>query len=322
MKFLIAGYGSIGRRHFHNLLSLGERDIIFYRTHKSTLEDDELKGYIIETELESALGHDPDAVIVSNPTACHLDIAIPAAKNGSHLLIEKPISHSLDRIGQLQRLVREHNVKVLVGFQFRYHPNLLKVKEWLENKVLGRPLSVRAHWGEYLPDWHPWEDYRDSYSARKDLGGGVILTLCHPIDYLRWLFGEITDLWSLVGSCSDLGIEVEDTAEIGLQFEDGVIGSLHLNYTQKPPRHTMEIVCTDGTIRWDYFQNVVKCFQMGDAESKNKWQITTTEKGFERNDLFLKEMEHFIDVIKNSISPVCNLEDGIRVLEIALRARD
>jgi len=216
MKFLIVGFGSIGRRHFHNLLSLGEKDIYFYRTHQSTLEDIELADYQVETDLKSALAQEPDAIIIANPSAYHLDVAIPAAQQGCHILLEKPISHSMSRVEEFSKVVQESGSRVLVGFQFRYHPNLLKIKELLENKKIGRVLSFRSHYGEYLPSWHPWEDYRESYAARKDLGGGVLLTLCHNFDYLRWLLGETRVHSSLLGYNSGLGIEVEDTAELSL----------------------------------------------------------------------------------------------------------
>ncbi len=89
---MIAGLGSIGRRHLRNLVALGEHDILLFRTHRSTLPDDELAEYPVETDLEKALAHKPDAVIVANPTACHLDVALPAAKAGCHLFLEKPIA--------------------------------------------------------------------------------------------------------------------------------------------------------------------------------------------------------------------------------------
>ena len=177
MKFLIVGFGSIGRRHFENLLSLGERDILFLRTYKSTLEDEDLSDFQVETDLESALAHKPDAVIIANPSAFHLDAAIPAARQGCHILLEKPISHSIDRVYDFSQIVQETGSRVLMGFQFRYHPNLKKIKELLDDEKIGRILSFRSHWGEYLPNWHPWEDFRLSYAARKDLGGGVLLTL-------------------------------------------------------------------------------------------------------------------------------------------------
>jgi predicted dehydrogenase len=94
-------------------------------------------------------------------------------------------------IDELEAQVQRNGVKVLVGFQFRFHPGLRQVKKLLDEAAIGEPLSVRAHWGEYLPNWHPWEDYKLGYAARPELGGGVILTLSHPLDYLRWLFGEV-----------------------------------------------------------------------------------------------------------------------------------
>ena len=200
MKLLIAGLGSIGRRHFRNLISLGERDLVLLRTRKATLPDDELTGFPVETDLNEALKkHKPDAVIVANPTSMHLDVAIPAADAGCHILLEKPVSHSLKRLDVLQQAARKTGSKILVGFQFRYHPTLNKARELIRSNALGQVLSVHAHWGEYLPQWHPWEDYRQSYAARTDLGGGVIVTLTHPLDYLRFLLGNVESLWSFNG---------------------------------------------------------------------------------------------------------------------------
>ena len=260
MKFLIAGFGSIGRRHFRNLLALNQNDILLYRTHSSRLPDDELERFDVESDLETALAYKPDAVIVSNPTALHLDVAIPAARAGCHLFLEKPISHSFDRVNELQDAVRSGRGKVFIGFQYRFHPGLQKVKKMLEDEEIGGLLSVRAHWGEYLPNWHPWEDYRQGYSARSDLGGGVILTLCHPLDYLLWLIGEVSALWSFSDYLGNLDLEVEYTAEIGLRFSNGVLGSVHLNYNQRPTSHHIEIIGTLGTIRWDNSDGTVHVF--------------------------------------------------------------
>lgn len=316
MKFLIAGLGSIGRRHLRNLLALGERDILLYRTHRSTLPDDELAGFSVETDLSLALSHRPDAVIVSNPTSLHLEVAIPAARLGCHLLLEKPISHSLERVDELQEAVAQGGGEVLVGFQFRFHPGLQKVKDLLSASpsIIGRPLSARAHWGEYLPNWHPWEDFRRAYSARADLGGGVILTLCHPLDYLRWFFGEVQKVWAFAGRLGELEIQVEDTAEIGLRFDNGVIASVHLNYNQQPPAHYLEIVGTAGTIRWDNSDGAVRVCTPGQ-------QLTfPAPLGFERNDMFLAEMRHFLAVVQRQERPACSLEDGIQALRLALAA--
>ena len=316
MKILIAGLGSIGRRHLRNLRALGETDILLYRTHQATLPDEELAGLPVENDLQRALNHRPEAVIVANPTALHLDVAIPAAQAGCSLLMEKPLSHNLERIGELAEALRTSGARALVGFQFRFHPGLRKAAEILASERLGKPVSARARWGEYLPAWHPWEDYRNGYSARADLGGGVVLTLSHPLDYLRWLLGEVEALWAFTGRRGGLGIEVEDTAEIGLRFLSGVLASVHLDYVQRPPRHDLEIVCTGGSLRWDNADGSLRVFEAASGD----WEQYTPPEGFERNDLFLEEMRHFLALARGEVEPACTLEDGIQALKLALAA--
>ncbi len=314
MKFLIAGYGSIGRRHLRNIQALGEHELVLLRSNRSTLPEAEIAGLPVETSVEAALAHRPDAVVIANPTALHLDVAIPAARAGVHILVEKPVSSSLERMAELEQALQSGAAKLLVGFQFRFHPTLALVRQFLADQVIGRPLSVRVDWGEYLPAWHPWEDYRRSYSARSDLGGGVALTLSHPLDYLRWLFGEPADLWAFSGQISDLEIAVDDVAEAGLRFESGLIASVHLDYYRRQPVHRFEIVGTRGVMRWD---NADGSVHVVDAESGVDDSFYPPE-GFERNWLFLSEMRHFMDVIDGRSEPVCTLEDGLRAQQIAL----
>lgn len=316
MKFLIAGLGSIGRRHLRNLISLGQRDILLYRTHHSTLPDDKFGVFPVETDLDTALSHYPDAVIISNPTALHLDVAIPAAQAGCHLFLEKPISHSMARVDELKAAIARAGVQVHVGYQFRFHPGLIHARRMLTEGVIGKTLSARAHWGEYLPGWHPWEDYRQGYSARPDLGGGAVLTLSHPLDYLRWLLGEVSALWAFTAQRGELEIEVEDSAEIGLRFADGTLGSVHLDYCQRPPAHHLEIVGTRGTLQWDNADGFVRVY----ITDEERWITYPLPEGFERNQLFLAQMRHFLEVVEEDVEPVCTLDDGVKTLQIALGA--
>jgi len=330
MKTLIAGLGSIGRRHFRNLIALGETDIVLLRTRKATLPDDELAGYPVETDIHEAFQkHKPDAVIVGNPTSMHLDVAIPAAEAGCHILLEKPVSHSLERLDVLQRTAQKTGSKILVGFQFRYHPTLNKARELIQAGTLGTVLTVHAHWGEYLPQWHPWEDYRQSYAARADLGGGVIVTLTHPLDYLRYLLGDVESLWSFNGHQSMLEIDTEDVAEIGLKFSNGAVGGVHVNYFQRPPVHRLEIVGTNGTLRWDNADGILYFYRMSapfgsfsDTPPAPVMESFAPPEGFERNQLFLAQTRHFIGIVHGEQEPVCTLEDGIRALEMALAAKE
>jgi predicted dehydrogenase len=328
MKILIAGLGSIGRRHFRNLIALGEKNIVLLRTRKATLMDDELAGYPVETGLDAAIQkHRPDAVVVANPTSLHLDVAIPAAEAGCHILLEKPVSHSLERLDLLQDVAQKSGSRILVGFQFRYHPTLNKARDLIQSNVLGRILTAHAHWGEYLPQWHPWEDYRQSYAARADLGGGVAVTLTHPLDYLRYLLGNVESLWSFNGHISPLEVDVEDVAEIGLKFSNGAVGGVHVNYFQRPPVHRLEIVGTNGTLRWDNGDGSLQLFatpaafgSYSDVPPAPLTEIFSPPEGFERNQLFLAQTHHFLEVVRGEEEPVCSLGDGIQALRLALAA--
>jgi predicted dehydrogenase len=317
MKYLIAGFGSIGRRHFHNLLTLGERDILIYHTHHSTLPDGELAGYPVETDMRAALAYKPDAVIISNPTALHLEVAVPAAQCGCHLLIEKPISHSMARLDELKQAIEQNHNQVLVGFQFRFHPGLQQLKKLLDDGSIGEPLSACAHWGEYLPNWHPWEDYIQGYAARPELGGGVVLTLSHPLDYLRWLLGEVESL-SAFTSHLGLNMPVEDTAEISLRFTNGALGSVHLDYIQRQPSHWLEIIGTLGTLHWDNADGITRVSKVGLEDKISSAQAIFPPEGFERNTMFLDELHHFRAVLNGEVEPLCTLQDGIMALRLAL----
>jgi predicted dehydrogenase len=328
MKFLIAGLGSIGRRHLRNLIALGEKDIFLLRSHHSMLPGSELEGYPVETDLRVALKkYKPSAVIVANPTALHMDIAIPAAEAGCHILLEKPVSHSLDRLDVLQKAAEKSGSRILVGFQFRYHPTLNKARELIQGGAFGQMLTVHAYWGEYLPQWHPWEDYRQSYAARSDLGGGVIVTLMHPLDYLRFIVGEVDSLWSFNGHLSPLELDVDDVAEIGLKFANGSVGGVHLNYVQRPPVHRLELVGTNGTLRWDNADGVLHFYKIpasfgsySENPSASVMESFSPPEGFDRNQLFVTQTRHFIETVRGESEPICTLEDGIRALEMALGA--
>lgn len=315
MKFLIAGLGSIGRRHFRNLLALGERDILLYRTRHSSLPEEELDGFPVETDLQAALAYKPQAVIIANPTALHLETAIQAAEAGCSILLEKPVSHTMEGLDRLELALQRGGGKMLVGFQFRFHPTLHKTAELIRSGSLGKTLSVHAHWGEYLPGWHPWEDFRQGYSARHDLGGGVVLTLSHPLDYLRYVIGEVGAVWAFTSS-QGLGLPVEDTAEIGLRFSSGIIGSVHLDYNQRPQSHYLEITASQGSLRWD---NRDGSLEVVNALEKTR-QNFMPPAGFERNQLFLDEMSHFLSVLRGESEPLCTWQDGKQALRLALAA--
>ena len=314
---LIAGLGSIGRRHFANLRALGFSNFVFFRTYQATQPDADTSSWPSTPNLEEALSHKPTIAIVSNPSAKHLEVATAAAVAGCHLFIEKPLSHSLDHCQDLADVVRQKQLTTQIGCQFRFHPLLISLREQLRSSRLGEVLGARAEWGEYLPDWHPWEDHRQSYSARADLGGGVVLTLIHPLDYMYWLFGPVQDVQASIRSVPSLQTAAgDDWAEITLQFTSGVIGQVHLDYVQKPPVHRLCVWGERGRATWDYHAGTL-CWEAADGPV----ELEHVPSGFERNTMFIDEMRHFLDAVEHRRTSNIPLEDGIAVLDIALRAK-
>ena len=320
MKYLVAGYGSIGRRHLRNLIALGEKDLVLLRSRKSTLPEDEIKDIPVETTIEKALAHHPDGVIIANPTALHLDAAIPAAEAGCAILMEKPVSDTSERLGELRNALKHNGGRLQMGFQFRFHPGLEKVRELIDDGVIGQPLSFRAEWGEYLPGWHPWEDYRQSYSARKDLGGGVLLTLSHPLDYLRWLFGDPDRIWGMNGKISTLELEVDDIAEIGMTLKNGMTGSVHLDYYSRPTTNGLEVNGSEGRLFCNNLTGIVQLKRHDGTET-----FFNPQPAYDRNNMFLDEMRRFIAVTEGKALPSCTLDDGIavqRMVDLVRRSWD
>ena len=312
-RIMICGLGSIGRRHLRNLQALGVDDLVLLRSGKATLPDEDLAGIPVEHNLAAALDSwKPDGVVVSNPTSLHAETALAALRAGSYVLLEKPVSPTTDLIPALLRAERESAGRVLVGYQFRYHPGLAAVQDLLNDQAIGMPVSVSVHWGEYLPGWHPWEDYRQSYAAQAKMGGGVVLTLSHPIDYLRWMFGEVRELFAVTGNASRLGIDVEDFADVNFKFRNGITGMMHLDYYRRPKKHDLTVVCENGTLHWDYKNSIVTVEKAsGEIET-----IAPPGKN-ERNQMYLQEMSHFLDVCEGDSNSVCSYQDGKKALIIA-----
>jgi predicted dehydrogenase len=313
-SILVVGLGSVGLRHARNLRALGH-DVLVQRSGLGTLAHEDL-GVRQHRDLDSALAARPVAAIVANPTSMHLETALRLARAGTHLLVEKPLSHEAHGVAELRQLVEEKQLVAQVGFQLRFHPTLQRVKAWIDEGAIGRVVSVHVHWSEWLGGWHPWEDYRRSYSARRALGGGVLRTLCHPFDYLRWLLGEVEWVAAEADRLSGLDLDVEDTALVTLRFASGAIGSVYVDYVGRPRRHRMEVVGRSGRIAWDAERGVAELHE-GDTTAP---LLVLPPAGFHRNQLFLDEVRAFLGRVRGGHAELDPLDDGIRALAITLAA--
>ena len=332
MKVLVVGLGGIGQRHVRNLRTLLGDSVQIHAVRARGLGHvltDTLKieagadlesryGIIREPDLETALARKPHAVFVTNPSSLHISVALAAAEAGCHLFIEKPLSHNSDDVGRLIKIVERQRLVALVGYQLRFHPCWLKAKELLDAQSIGSLLAAHFQVGEYLPGWHTYEDYRDGYASRGDLGGGVILSQIHELDLAYWLFGMPRRAYALGGHWSSLEIDVEDTASILLQcthHERPLPVHIHQDYLQRPPARRAEIIGEKGKIMVDL---TIPEIRMCNADGHTEVHAIPD---FRRNDLFLDELRHFLACLDGSEKPVVNLRDGVSSLEIALAAK-
>lgn len=319
MIILIIGCGSIGQRHLKNLKSIFEGEIIAYRTREKKVEKLENELHIkTYSNIAEAFNQNPDAILVTNPTSLHIQSALAAVKHGCHIFIEKPISHNLDGIDELIDIVHKKNLVVLVGCNMRFHPCLQFVKKMLDEKRIGKVISARVQMGQYLPNWHPWEDYRTMYSAQKSLGGGIILDAIHELDYISWLLGGVTQVFSFSDKLSDLDIDTEDIAEILLRFKSGAIAEVHLDYIQRYPSRSCEIIGNEGSIILDMNKGTVKVY----TAEKKKWELFEQPHNYDINQTYIDEMVHFISCIEGKEEPLISIADGLEVLKIALAAKE
>ncbi|HXT73044.1 MAG TPA: Gfo/Idh/MocA family oxidoreductase [Candidatus Angelobacter sp.] len=311
MKILVIGCGSIGRRHAQNLRELGVDDLVLYDADR-----DRSKSVALDLQvrwvrtLDRGYQEQPDAALICVPTSLHLEIATEALGHDCHLFVEKPISHSMAGVeGFLEEIENKRRV-LLVGYTFRFDPLVETVREWVAEGRVGRVVSARFHFGSHLPSRHPWEDYREGYGARKNLGGGVILDAIHELDLALWMFGEPETIYCAGGKFSDLEIDVEDVAEILLCYLDKIV-STHLDSVQRAPERYCEIIGTRGQIQADFFARTLRYF---DGE-RCAWQSGGVYCAMD--EIYKREMRHFLDCVDGRAKPVVDGKTAAQSLELA-----
>jgi len=334
MKVLLAGLGSIGQRHARNLRAVAgdNLDLLAYRVRRLkrviTSELSVETGLDVESrynvkvylDLDEALAQKPDAVFVTNPNSQHLPVALAAARTGCNLFIEKPLSQNFEGVSELINLVEKRGLVCLVGYQLRFHPGFKALRSLLEQKAIGRLLEARLTFGEYLPCWHKYEDYRQYHASRRDQGGGVILSQIHDLDYAYSLFGMPRRLFALGGKLSSLEIDVEDTVSILMEcVVEGkpVPVHVHQDYIQRLPSRTCEVIGDAGKIMLDFHALTLQVFDRHGELAHNH-----TFNGLQRNHLFLDELKHFLACVRGEQRPMVTVRAGAQSLRVALAAKE
>lgn len=319
-RLLIVGHGSIGKRHLRIAReALPEADIRVLRHQPCDTTPEFADG--CHSSLEEACAFAPQAAVIANPAPFHLDAALALTAVGCHLLIEKPLSHTTNGTRRLLRSVREKGSILQVGYNLRFLSSLGMFRERIHTGAIGQVLSVRCEVGQYLPTWRPETDYRQSVSAKLELGGGVLLELSHELDYLRWIFGEVAWVNAWLGRQSVLEIDVEDTAHLTLGFERdpqgrAPVAALSLDFIRHDTTRLCTVIGERGSLRWNGLAGEVVERPAGSSEWRQVFH-----NAHQRDDSYRTQWQHFLDCVQTGAPPRVSGEDGLAVLDIVEAAR-
>ena len=309
----------IGQRHISNLMTLGIEDIFASDTRADRLAD-VASRFDIQTvrTLEQGWELAPNVAIIATPSSLHIQQALEAARHGCHLFVEKPLGDRLDGVEELLSIVDENKLVSLVGCNMRFHHGPATIKKLLEKSAIGKVITALLDSGQYLPDWHPGEDYRQGYSANASMGGGVVLDGIHEIDYAYWLFGEVDEVYSQGGKLSSLEIDTEDNVNILMKMAGSFSVAVHLDYIQRAYSRSCKVVGEDGTIVWDIDRGEVRLY----SAWEQRWESFPEPQGYTINQMYIDEMDHFLRCLRGDEKPVAGVHQAKRVLEIALATKD
>jgi predicted dehydrogenase len=321
MKFLILGCGSIGRRHAKNLRSLGVRNLVLCDAdiQKAKTLGAEIKSNLIYSDYQNAIKQNPDirAAVICTPTSFHIAPSIYFAKHKVDLFIEKPLSNNLIQVGSLSKIALKNKLVVMMGHSYLFELGFKKLKSLLDKKIIGDVYYATYLQGQYLPDWHPWANYRTEYTARKDLGGGALLTLTsHSFYIIEWLFGKISSInGSIIEKIGPLAVQVDDSVFILMKTENGIIVQSQNNFIVRIHNHKLTIEGSKGRLEYDFVNQQIKLLI-----HNKKLKIIKTKS--DNNDRFLNEMRYFLNALKTrSIDHNLSLESGIRFLTVAKKLK-
>lgn len=309
-KLGIIGLGSIGKRHLRLLKEIRpDIEVIVLRSGRGKSCKEEKLATKIVKSIDLIIAEGIQAAIISSPATLHIKQALVLAKAGVHLLIEKPLSDSLEGINQLLKILDDNNLVSMVGYVLRYDPGAIKFKKLIDANSIGDILHARIECGSYLPEWRPGLDYKTSVSAQSELGGGVLLELSHELDYLHWFFGKPKDVQALVRNTGSLDIDVEDQVDLLLTSSEGYCISVQIDFNRRNIERKCKLLTTEGEVIWDAVNKSVICNLEEKAE-----EIFNYDN--QRDYLYKKQLKVFIDSVEKNITPPVNINNGIDVIKL------
>jgi predicted dehydrogenase len=313
LRVAIVGYGSIGRRHCENLGKLGVRRPIVVRRRASanpafTPPDDVVVLHSVEEAIKSGV----DLAIVCNPTSLHVATARQLVAARIPVLIEKPLAARLDEAEAFVGDAESVAANVGMAYCLRYHPAYALAREYVSQGRLGRLAGAAAWFESYLPDWHPWEDYRQSYAARAELGGGVLPTLDHEIDFLLWCFGLPTSYSATTSRSGTLDADVDDQACVTMRYP-GCEVELRLSTCQRQRQRGFEFAGEQEVLRFSFERQCLEMSTRAGGGDQTLWH----EPAFDVNLMYEAMLRDALEAVAAGRPMPIPVRAGLEALRVA-----
>lgn len=312
---LVIGVGSIGHRHLRCFQQTGRVQLSICETN-TALAQQIAAQYGIErtyTNLDAAIAGGFDAAVITTPAHLHVPMAIKLAEAGMHLLIEKPLSTSLEGVERLTAVVHQRPIVTAVAYVLRANPVLQAMRSAVLAGRFGEPVQLVFTGGQHFPFFRP--AYRDIYYRDRATGGGAIQdALTHTLNMAEWIIGPADRVLADAAHQVLEGVEVEDTVHL-LSRHGPVMASFALNQHQAPNESTITVVCRNGTVRYEAHVNRWRWTN----QPNEPWHDECGEP-LERDTLFVRQAESFLDAIDGRGEPLCSLAEGIQTLRVNLAA--
>ena len=317
MKFLIVGLGSMGKRRIRNLRAISAGEIIGFEIQEQRRAEVE-KEYGIKAYagFDEGLAQKPDAVIISTPPNLHMQYALEAARRGLHFFMEASVVLDKD-MDKLISLCKDKPLVAAPSATMRFHPSIQVMKRLVDEGAIGKVLAFNYHSGQYLPDWHPWEDYRKYYVARHETGGCREI-VPFELSWITWLMGPVRNISCILGKLTKLEIDIDDIYQLLLQFENGAIASMQVDVISRVAYRYFKMVSEEGVIVWDWNRKTVSLYTASSKEWKEYPQSSgkVVEGYVMEDDMYVSEMQHFVGAIQGKHKYMYSLEDDKRILEL------
>ncbi|PAY19332.1 hypothetical protein CKO51_12020 [Rhodopirellula sp. SM50] len=292
LSVLVVGFGSIGNRHTQNLLAIGIDKITVLRRKTHNVAFSTPEPCRVVHDLSAAIKSAPDLAIICTPSSQHVSAATQLIAAGIPVLIEKPLHWQVDDdVRELVNLSQNSDAgrRSAMAYCMRYHNAYFTAATELADGRIGRCLYAKAWFEGYLPDWHPWEDHRQTYAARLDQAGGALRTLDHEIDFLNWTLGPAVESLGVRNNLGAIGIEADEVAHVISRHDENVSSQLTLAFCRKPASRGFEFIGTGGILRFDHVGN-----QLSHQHPSGKVDVLVTCDANDISEMYVALLNDFL----------------------------